>query len=152
MKSEPDAYSIENLRRDETTPWDGIRNYQARNFMRDAMAIGDWVLFYHSRTKPPGVVGLARIASAPYPDPSAFELDSGYYDPKSDPEAPRWILVDVAYVQTFSSPVSLETLKSDPELSGMLVAQRGQRLSIQPVDADHFRRVLRLAGSTFELG
>jgi len=144
MKSEPDAYSIEDLRRDTTTPWDGIRNYQARNFMRDDMTCGDLVLFYHSNTKPPGVVGIGEVASEPYPDPTAFDPESKYFDPKSKEENPRWLLVDIRYVDTLPEFVDLEALKNEASLDGMLVAKKGQRLSIQPVSAKHFRHVLKM--------
>ncbi len=146
MKSEPDVYSIADLERDGTTFWDGIRNYQARNFMRDQMQIGDRVLYYHSNAKPPGVAGIAEVASAPYPDPTQFDADSKYYDPKSTTDEPRWVLVDVKFVAAFERIVSLQTLKDDDALDGMLVIKRGQRLSIQPVEHQHFARVLQLAG------
>lgn len=145
MKSEPDVYSIDDLQKDRRTPWEGVRNYQARNFMRDDMKVGDEVLFYHSNAKPPGVAGRGRVCKEGYPDPTAFDPDSEYFDPKSDPEAPRWILVDVEFVQKFDHLVALATLKEDPELVQMLVVQRGQRLSVQPVQAEEFERVLELA-------
>lgn len=147
MKSEPDAFSIDDLERVEREPWDGVRNYQARNFMRDEMAVGDLVLFYHSNAKPPGVAGVARVASAAYPDPSAFDPDSKYNDPKSDPDDPRWWLVDVEFVEKFVEVVSLDALKAEADgpLEGMLVVRRGQRLSVQPVEKHHFARVLRIA-------
>ena len=146
MKSEPDVYGIDDLQRDGQEPWDGIRNYQARNFMRDTMKIGDPVLFYHSNATPPGVAGLAQIASDPYPDPTQFDPKSKYYDPKSNPEDPRWILVDVSFIAKFDALVPLDTLKEDDALEDMLVIKRGQRLSIQPVEAKHFRRVCTLGG------
>jgi predicted RNA-binding protein with PUA-like domain len=147
MKSEPDVFSIDDLERKGREAWDGVRNFQARNFMRDQMAVGDLVLFYHSNATPPGVAGLARVASAAYPDPSAFDPDSKYYDPDSDPDAPRWWLVDVEFVEKFAEQVSLDALKAaaKKELAGMLVARRGQRLSVQPVEKDHFVWVLRMA-------
>jgi len=145
MKSEPDTYSIAKLEKDGQAEWDGVRNYQARNFMRDDMAQGDLVLFYHSNAKPPGVAGIARVASAPYPDPTQFKKRSKYYDATSKKDDPRWILVDVAFVERFDDVVSLETLKADKRLGGMLVIKKGQRLSIQPVDKKHFKRVLTLA-------
>lgn len=144
IKSEPDAYSIDDLERDGQEPWDGIRNYQARNFMRDEMEIGDRVLFYHSRISPPAVVGLAEVAGEPYPDPTAFDPDSDYYDPKSDPDDPRWILVDMKFVARFTTPVTLPEIKDDPELQGMMVARKGSRLSIQPVEAEHYDRIVEL--------
>ncbi len=151
MKSEPDVFSIDDLERRGREPWDGVRNYQARNFMRDEMAVGDLVLFYHSNASPPGVAGIAKVASAAYPDPTAFDPDSGYYDPKSDPDDPRWWLVDVGFVERFAEIVSLDALKHaakpGTELDGMLVVRRGQRLSVQPVEKPHFAAVLRMAGA-----
>lgn len=143
MKSEPDAFSFEDLksRPEQTEPWDGVRNYQARNFMRDEMKVGDQVLFYHSNTKPPGVVGIAQVASKPYPDPTAFDKKSNYYDPKSDPEKPRWMLVDVAFKADLKRQVSLEELKSMPELAEMRILQRGNRLSITPVSKQEFQAI-----------
>lgn len=147
LKSEPDTFSIDDLRRKRREPWDGVRNYQARNLIRDAMAPGQWALFYHSNAKPPGVVGLARIVSAPYPDPTQFDAGSAYYDPQSRPDAPRWYCADVEFVEQFRHMVPLHVLKDDPVLEGMLVLRRGQRLSVQPVVAGHFRHVLELAGA-----
>jgi predicted RNA-binding protein with PUA-like domain len=144
MKSEPDTYSIDDLRRDGHTCWEGVRNYQARNFMRDDMAVGDQVLFYHSRTKPPGVVGLATVTRAGYVDHFALDPDHPYFDAKSKPDAPRWVMVDIGWAETFPTLVSLAVLKDDPALDGMLVARKGQRLSVQPVDPEHFARVVEL--------
>ncbi|NCG09121.1 MAG: EVE domain-containing protein [Verrucomicrobia bacterium] len=143
MKSEPDVFSLADLkaRPGQREPWDGVRNYQARNFMRDAMQKGDTVLFYHSNTNPPGIVGLAEVASDPYPDPTAFDKKSKYYDAKSDPENPRWILVDVRYCETFSRMVTLEAMKAMPALAEMRVLQRGNRLSITPVTAAEFKAI-----------
>lgn len=148
MKSEPDTFSIDDLQRQGHTPWEGVRNYQARNFMRDDMKVGDAVLFYHSNASPPGVVGLARVASAPYPDAAAFDPASPYFDPRSQSATPRWILVDVAFVEKWTAPVPLDRLRDDPALHGMLVTQKGQRLSVQPVERAHFVHVARLGGST----
>jgi predicted RNA-binding protein with PUA-like domain len=145
MKSEPDVYSIDDLQRDGSTRWVGVRNYQARNFMRDQMRVGDEVLYYHSNAKPPGVAGLARICKAGYPDHTAFEPDSPYYDAKSMPGEPRWYMVDVQFVEKFDELLPLDALKDDPRLEGMLVTQRGQRLSVQPVDGKHFKHVVRKA-------
>lgn len=143
MKSEPDVFSLSDLeqRPGQQEPWDGVRNYQARNFMRDQMQMGDQVLFYHSNTKPPGIVGLAEIASAPYADPTAFDPKSKYYDAKSDPENPRWILVDVRYRETFKHAVTLEAMKAMPALEGMRALQKGNRLSITPVEASEFEAI-----------
>lgn len=149
MKSEPETFSIEDLknRPGQRECWDGVRNYQARNFMRDEMQKGDRVLFYHSNCKVPGIVGLASIASAEaYPDPSQFNKKSPYYDPKATKENPRWMLVDVAFEEQFRQVVSLQQIKEDPKLEGMLVAKRGMRLSIQPVESRHYKHICKLAG------
>ena len=140
MKSEPDVFSFEDLkaRPKQTEPWDGVRNYQARNFMRDAMKVGDLILFYHSNTKPPGVAGIAEVASAPYPDPTAFDKQSKYYDSKSDRHSPRWILVDVKFKADLKQFVSLESIKANPKLSEMRILQKGNRLSITPVTQAEF--------------
>ncbi len=145
MKSEPDAYSITDLERDGVEHWDGIRNYQARNNMR-AMNVGDLVLFYHSNAKPPGVVGVAKVCKTAYPDHTAWDAKSKYFDPKSPADAPRWEMVDVEFVEATPNLVSLEQLKADPALADMVVTQRS-RLSVQPVEKHHFVHVLRLAGA-----
>ena len=142
MKSEPDAYSIDDLERDRREPWDGIRNYQARNMMRDDMKVGDEVFFYHSNCKEPGIVGIMKIASEAYPDPLQFDPESQYYDPKSDPEAPRWLLVDVEYVKTLSRTITLKELKENPALDGMILTRKGNRLSIMPVTEAHWNTIL----------
>ena len=144
IKSEPDAYSIDDLMRDGRTPWDGIRNYQARNMMRDAMRIGDEVLFYHSSCAEPAVVGVARVASKPYPDPTQFDRRSKYYDQKSKKDEPRWVLLDIEFVRKLDRPVPLAELKERPDLDGMTLLRRGNRLSIMPVNAAHWRRILGL--------
>jgi predicted RNA-binding protein with PUA-like domain len=148
VKSEPDVFSYDHLTRapDQATQWDGVRNYTARNFMRDAMWVGDPVLFYHSNAKPPGVVGLCRVCRTAHPDPTAFDPKSKYYDASSNPEAPRWVAVDVQAVARFPTMVPLDDLKDNPALSEMLVVQRGQRLSVQPVAREHLREVLRMGG------
>ncbi|MGC9450468.1 MAG: EVE domain-containing protein [Oceanipulchritudo sp.] len=148
MKSEPGVFSFEDLRNADkkTTLWEGVRNYQARNFMRDDMRKGDPVLFYHSNCKEPGIVGLAEIASSSaYPDPTQFDPKSNYHDPKSDPANPRWLVVDVRYKRELKHPVTLAQIKADPELKTMKVAQRGMRLSIQPVSERHYQRILAIA-------
>ena len=147
MKSEPDVFSFEDLksRPKQTEPWDGVRNYQARNFMRDAMKVGDPILFYHSNTTPPGVAGIAEVASEPYPDPTAFDKNSNYYDPKSHPDNPRWVLIDVRYKADLKRLVSLEEMKVMPELVDMRVLQRGNRLSITPVSKAEFQAVVAAA-------
>ena len=146
VKSEPDAYSIDDLERDGREPWDGIRNYAARNLMRDQMGVGDLVLFYHSSTKPVGVVGIARVASEAYPDPTQFDASSKYFDAKSTPEKPRWQLVDMEFVEKLPRMVQLDEIKADPTFDGMVLVTRG-RLSVQPVQRSHFAQILRLAGS-----
>jgi predicted RNA-binding protein with PUA-like domain len=147
MKSEPNVYSIEDLERDGSTEWDGVRNYQARNFMRDDMAIGDLVLFYHSSANPKGVAGVAEVCREAYPDPTQFDRKHKYFDEKSSEDDPRWWLVDVKHVETLDEVLPLSTLKEDAKLDDMLVVQRGQRLSVQPVDKKHFKHVLKLAGA-----
>lgn len=145
MKSEPDVYSMDMLVRDGRQNWDGVRNYTARNNMR-AMALGDLALFYHSSCEPPGVAGLMRISKLAHPDPSQFDPKSPYYDPKSKPEAPRWDMVTVEPVQKAPKLVTLAELKADPKLEGMVVRERGVRLSVQPVTPKHFAHVAGLAG------
>ncbi len=147
MKSEPDDFSIDDLERVDSEPWTGVRNYQARNFMRDDMQIGDEVLYYHSNTKPSGVVGIAKICSKPYADPTQFDKKSKYFDEKATEDEPRWILVDVAFVKKFNRVVELAEMKANPNLDGMLVIKRGQRLSIQPVEGEHFKEVKKMAGT-----
>ena len=142
MKSEPDDYSIDDLKRDKREPWDGIRNYQARNMMRDDMRVGDKVFFYHSNCKEPGVVGIAKVASKPYPDPTQFDPDAKYYDAKSDPENPRWILVDVAFVKKLKRTITLAEIKARPELGDMILTRKGNRLSITPVTQDEWEIIL----------
>lgn len=146
MKSEPDTFSLQDLesRPEQREPWDGVRNYQARNFMRDEMRLGDLVLFYHSNTKPPGVVGLAEVVSDPYPDPTAFDKNSKYYDPKSKKENPTWILVDVGFKAHFKTGVTLEMMKAMPELQSMRVLQKGNRLSITPVTQEEYQAITQL--------
>ncbi|MDX1515797.1 MAG: EVE domain-containing protein [Woeseiaceae bacterium] len=144
IKSEPDAYSIDDLERDGREMWDGIRNYQARNLMRDDMAVGDDVLFYHSSCKVPGVVGLARVASEAYPDPTQFDENSKYFDPKASRDEPRWVLVDIEFVRKLERVITLAELKDNPALDGMLLLRRGNRLSVMPVDEAHWHAVLAM--------
>jgi predicted RNA-binding protein with PUA-like domain len=144
MKSEPDAYSIDDLERDGRDMWDGIRNYQARNMMRDDMRVGDEVLFYHSNCKEPGIVGIMKVASEPYPDPTQFDPESKYFDPKSTQEDPRWILVDVEFVRKLSRPITLAELKAQDGLDGMVLLRRGNRLSVMPVEKRHWDLILGL--------
>lgn len=147
VKSEPDSYSLDDLERDGRTLWDGVRNYQARNFMRDDMKRGDGVLFYHSNAKPPALVGLARVAREAYPDPGQFDSSSDYYDPKATEEEPRWVVVDLEFVSRFERPVALEEMKKDDKLEGMLLLQRGQRLSVMPVEERHWQRLVELGAA-----
>jgi predicted RNA-binding protein with PUA-like domain len=160
MKSEPDTFSIDDLERRGRSEWEGVRSYQARNFMRDEMAIDDLVLFYHSNATPPGVAGVARVASEARPDHHAFDPDSPYHDPDSNPDDPRWWMVDVEFIEKLPEFVSLDTLKAEAgegagsgrkgasgPLAGLMAVRRGQRLSIQPVDKAHFARILRLGGA-----
>ena len=144
MKSEPDTYGIDDLKRDRREPWDGIRNYQARNMMRDDMQIGDKVFFYHSNCKDVGVVGVMKVAGKPYPDPTQFDPESNYYDPKSNPDDPRWCLVDVQFVKKLSRTISLAEIKAHPGLDDMILVRKGNRLSIMPVSEDHWNLILGL--------
>jgi predicted RNA-binding protein with PUA-like domain len=143
MKSEPDVYSIQDLRRDGRTSWEGVRNYQARNFMRDDAQPGDNVLYYHSNADPPGVAGLARIARAGYPDRTALDPASEYHDPRSTEDDVRWYQVDVEFVEAFPRLVSLDELRRTPGLEKMLVINKS-RLSVQPVTDEEFRIVAAL--------
>lgn len=150
MKSEPEVFSLQDLEQapGRKTLWEGVRNYQARNLMRDRMHQGDPVLYYHSRCLNPGVVGLAAIVSeSAYADPSQFDPDSDYFDPKATRQHPRWLAVDLGFREQFVRPVTLAEIKANPELSSMLVARRGNRLSITPVDAQHFDRICALGRS-----
>lgn len=145
MKSEPSEYSIDDLARDGQAPWYGVRNYQARNFMRDQMRTGDVVLFYHSSCPEPGIAGLAQVVSAPYPDSTQFDRKSPYYDPKSTMEKPRWMLVDVKFLKRFPKVISLARIRSTKSLQGLVILRPGNRLSITPVSAREFDGIVRLA-------
>ena len=144
MKSEPDVFSIDDLARAKVEPWTGVRNYQARNFMRDGMTSGDGVLFYHSSCEVPGVAGVAEVASAAYPDPTQFERKSEYYDEKSTRENPRWMLVDVAFRRRLKRVIALTELKEQPRLDGFALLQRGNRLSVLPVTKAQWDTILAL--------
>ncbi len=146
MKSEPDVFSIEDLEKAGSTTWEGVRNYTARNFMRDGMKLGDLVLYYHSNAEPSGIAGLARVSRLAYADPTQFDAKSDYYDAGAKKTDPRWLMVEVSFVERFAKVVSLETLKKDSSLRDMLVIAKGQRLSVQPVERSHFAHVLKLAG------
>ncbi|TMS56725.1 EVE domain-containing protein [Imbroritus primus] len=142
MKSEPDEASIDTLQAAGTLPWTGVRNYQARNFMRDTMRPGDGVLFYHSSCPEPGIAGLAEVCSGPYPDPTQFDPDSPYFDPKSPRDTPRWTLVDVRFIRK-TPLISLADLRAHPGLEEMIVLRRGNRLSITPVTPAEWRIITR---------
>jgi predicted RNA-binding protein with PUA-like domain len=146
MKSEPDAFSIDDLQRVGTEPWSGVRNYQARNFMRNSMKPGDGVLFYHSNCTPPGIVGVATVASAAYPDPTQFDPKSDYYDPKATREEPRWHLVDVTFERKLGRTITLDEIKQHADALGdeFALIRRGNRLSVLPVSAAQFRYLLSL--------
>ena len=146
FKSEPDVFSFADLAAspDKTAPWDGVRNFQARNFLRDEVKPGDQVLFYHSRIQPPCIVGIAEVVREAYPDPTAWDPTSPYSDSRSTPAQPLWYAVDVRWTREFASPVTLPMLKSDPALEELLVIRKGMRLSIQPVSETHFRHILQM--------
>jgi len=145
MKSEPNECSIDDALAapKKTVPWTGVRNYQARNFMRDDMQVGDGVLFYHSSCPEPGIAGLAKVASGVRPDPTQFEPQSDYFDPKSDPADPRWLLVDVQ-AQRKTRLLRLSELRADPALAELILLRRGNRLSITPLDKRHWDRIVKL--------
>lgn len=144
MKSEPDVFSIDHLmqKASQVEPWNGVRNYQVRNFIRDDMRCGDLAFFYHSGCKNPGIVGIVEIVKQAYPDHTAFDPQSQYFDPKSDPLKPRWLMVDVKLRRKFPRCISLAELKADPNLKEMWVVKRGNRLSITPVTKPHFDYIL----------
>ncbi len=144
MKSEPYVYSIDDLARDGTTHWDGVRNYAARNLMRDKMRIGDRVLYYHSNAKPPGVAGIAEVCRESYPDFTQFDPDNKYFDAKATEDAPRWFMVDVRFVEKFAREVTLPQIRATPELADMVLVNRS-RLSVQPVAKDEYERILGMA-------
>lgn len=148
MKSEPGVFSIEDLAQSprQTTSWDGVRNYQARNFMRE-MAVGDQVLFYHSNAEPPAVVGIAEVVRTAYPDETQFDKTHHHYDQASSPSAPRWDMVDIRYRQTFKSSLPLDRLRQEPRLKDMVLLRKGSRLSVQPVTEAEWTVVLKLAGA-----
>jgi predicted RNA-binding protein with PUA-like domain len=149
FKSEPEAYSIADLAREtaKRTFWDGVRNYQARNLLRDTIKLGDRVLFYHSNSEPMAIVGTAEVVRTGYPDHTAFDPQDHHYDPKSKPEQPTWFMVDVELLQVFPKPVTRDDLKACLALNDMMVLRRGARLSIQPVTAAEWQVVHRLAGT-----
>ena len=144
MKSEPDVYGIDDLKRDKVAPWDGIRNYQVRNMFRDQMNVGDLAFFYHSNCKPPAVVGIMTIASEAYPDHTQFDPKSRYYDAKSDKENPRWLLVDVKYKRKLKREITLQELKENKKLKDFRLNQKGNRLSVIPVKKSEWDLILDL--------
>ncbi|WP_455211217.1 EVE domain-containing protein [Kaarinaea lacus] len=146
MKSEPDVFGIDDLKnqKNQTEHWDGVRNYQARNFMRDRMKKGDQIFFYHSNCKHPGIVGIAKVSREAYPDHTAFDPEAKYYDPKSDPDNPRWYMVDVKYVRKLRRTITLEELKQLPNLEDFPLVRRGNRLSIMPVTEEQWEIILGL--------
>ncbi len=146
MKSEPDTFSIDDLKKrpEQTEPWDGVRNYQARNYMRDEMKLGDLVFMYHSNCKVPGIVGIMEIAKERYPDFSAFDPDDKHFDPKSHPNKPVWMMVDVKFVRKLKRTITLIELKQQPELAGLALVRRGNRLSVMPVSEDEWEFILSL--------
>jgi predicted RNA-binding protein with PUA-like domain len=144
MKSEPDAFSIDDLKRKGQEHWDGVRNYQARNFMRDGMRVGDKVFFYHSNCAEPGIVGIAEVATDAYPDPSQFDPKSKYFDAGSSRDNPRWMLVDVKFVKKFKHTITLKQLQADPALADMALVRKGNRLSVMPVGAEEWRHILTM--------
>ena len=148
VKTEPHVYSIDDLKRDRVTGWDGVRNYQARNFMRDGMKRGDLVLIYHSNADPPGVVGVGSVARESYPDPTAFDPNDPHFDAKSDPDNPRWLQVDIRYKKKLKRLVPLQELRSLKRLANMPLLQKGQRLSVQPVSRAEFNAVLEQSDKT----
>jgi len=146
MKSEPDVFGIDDLasRPGKTEPWDGVRNYQARNMMRDQMKVGDQVFFYHSNCKQPGIVGIAKVVKAGYPDYTAWDPKSKYYDPKSTPDNPRWYMVDVKFARKLKRTITLDELKADKALADMPLVRRGNRLSVMPVGEREWKHILTL--------
>lgn len=144
VKSEPDCYSIDDLQRDGETYWSGVRNYQARNYMRDGMKPGDGVLYYHSSTEPMGIVGTATVSREAYPDHTALDPDDDHYDPRHTPDTPVWMMVDVQFTQKFEKPITLEELRANPKLAEMVVLKRGNRLSVTPVTPDEWKAVLAM--------
>jgi len=144
MKSEPDVFSIDHLKKNKTTWWEGVRNYQARNFMMNDMSIGDQVLFYHSNAEPSGLAGIAEVSKNAEPDQLQFDKKSEYYEPRATKEKPMWFCVQLKYVNHFKNFISLEDLKNDPACKDMLVIKKGQRLSIQPVNEKEFKHLCKI--------
>ncbi|MBN1448332.1 MAG: EVE domain-containing protein [Bacteroidetes bacterium] len=145
FKTEPGAYSIDDLKRDNKTTWDGVRNYQARNMLRDDISEGDRVLFYHSNTDPPAIVGTATVIRNGYPDHTQFEQGHPKFDPKASPDSPRWYMVDIQFEQAFTEPIPLDRLRDIPALKEMELLRKGSRLSVQPVSKKEWDAVMRIA-------
>jgi predicted RNA-binding protein with PUA-like domain len=144
MKSEPDVFSIDDLKKKKKSGWDGVRNYQARNYMRDDMKLGDTILFYHSSCDIPGVAGLAKVCKVSHPDPTQWDAKSEYYDPKATKETPRWFMVEVEFVEKFDEVITLTSLKDTKGLENMPLVQKGSRLSINSVSAQEFKIIIQL--------
>ncbi len=146
FKSEPKVFSIVDLKnsQDKTTFWDGVRNYQARNFLRDEIKKGDLVIFYHSNSEPPAAVGICEVVKEGYPDHTAFDTDDKHYDLKSDPQNPIWFMVDIKFVKEFSKQVSLDGIKSNKKLKNMKLIQRGNRLSVMPITKEEFDEIVKM--------
>ncbi len=144
FKSEPNAYSINDMQKDKTTYWDGVRNYQARNFIRDEMKKGDKVLFYHSNAKPNAVVGICEITKEAYPDFTAFDPDNKHFDSKSKTDEPAWFMVDIKFLKKFTAAVTLEEIKDTPKLKKMRLVQRGNRLSVFPIEKIEFETIEKM--------
>jgi predicted RNA-binding protein with PUA-like domain len=146
VKSEPDVFSIDDLAKskNQTTYWDGVRNYQARNYMRDEIKKGDKVIFYHSNTKPPAAVGVCEVVKEGYPDFTAFDPDDKHYDPKSKKENPAWYMVDIKLIKKFPKAVTLDEIKQNPKLKNMKLVQRGNRLSVMPVTKEEYDEIVRM--------
>ncbi len=145
MKTEPDTFSIDDLQRVGSESWDGVRNYQARNFMRDEMKKGDLIFIYHSSCKTPGIAGLATVSKESHPDKTQFDKSSKYYDPKASLDSPRWFLIDVKFKKKFKQVIELSKLKEQTQLKTMKLLQKGSRLSIMPVDKEHFEYICNMA-------
>lgn len=150
MKSEPLSYSIDDLEKEKKTGWEGVRNYQARNFMRDKMKVGDLALFYHSNAKPSGIAGICRVSKTGLPDHTSWNPKSKYFDPKSSQENPRWIMVEVEFVEKFSRIIPLSELRDNKNLEGLQLLHKGSRLSILPISADHFKVMKKMASTSVD--
>jgi predicted RNA-binding protein with PUA-like domain len=146
IKSEPTCYSIDDLKHEKKASWSGVRNYQARNFMK-SMKVGDLAIFYHSSAIPTAAVGIAKVVKAAYPDPTALNTKDDHYDPKASKQNPIWYMVDFGFVEKFKEPLTLSQIKINPKLSGMMVTQTGSRLSVQPVSKEHFEVIKKLGNS-----